>query len=101
MKKALSLLTSAALILAVTSAPALAYAHGGHGKSGRTPSRPHYALCTAEGCDEPGAHQHDGTWYCSNRDACASTNCVQSDSHHAHDGAGHRNGTGRKHSRAR
>lgn len=113
MKKTLAILASTVLIFSMFGAPA--YAHGHHGGGRRSSSygnsssrnsnnsnygrssqaQPRYDICTVDGCKELGQHQHDNTWYCSNRDACTAAGCTLSGPHHAHDGTGHHSGTGR------
>ena len=50
-----------AMLVAVMAVPASA--HGGRHHSGaRTAAS--YAVCTVEGCDQTGRHDHDGVTYC-------------------------------------
>lgn len=66
MKRLLAILL---ITIFMFSAAGTALAHG-HGRGGRHHSRssvsrqPRYAVCTVEGCEEAGPHQHDGSWYC-------------------------------------
>lgn len=82
MKKAISILVIAVLIISMMSVAA--FAHGGHGNGHRAQVRqPCYELCTVAGCDVVGPHQHDGVWYCSqtgrrvNYEICTVENCTQ------------------------
>lgn len=68
MKKIVLYLTVGALLAVML--PVSAFARGGHGGGhhggGRSngSAAPMYALCTADGCEVYGPHEHDGSWYC-------------------------------------
>ena len=101
MKKAISIL--AIMIVAVSAMSVTAFAHGGHGTGNRARQQPRYELCTVDGCDAAGAHQHDDTWYCSQTgwqgdyEACTVEGCTELGLHE-HDGVSYycaSHGTGR------
>ena len=71
MKKAISILAIAVLMVSMLSVTA--FAHGGHGNGYRagTQQQPCHELCTEDGCDVVGPHQHDGVWYCNQTVNCA------------------------------
>lgn len=61
MKKTLSILAIAVLMVSMMSVNA--FAHGGHGSSHRTTQQSGYAVCTVEGCAENDLHEHNGAYY--------------------------------------
>jgi len=106
MKKALSVLAIAVLLISMMSITA--FAHGGHGAGNKAGQQPRYELCTVNGCDVAGAHQHDGVWYCSHTcgqgdyEVCTVKDCAQLGLHEhngtyyycAYHGTGHGCGRG-------
>ena len=81
MRKVISVLIVCILMGSVLTVAALA--HGGHGSGARSSAQPRHGLCTVEGCTETGAHQHDGSWYCSQtgctgiHTACTVAGCTE------------------------
>lgn len=61
MKKFLSILAAAFLIIALLPLSAAAHGHG-DGNSGNG-AHNNYALCNFENCDAQTAHRHGKTWY--------------------------------------
>lgn len=90
MKKAISILVLAVLIAGTMSVTAFAHC-GNSGNGGRMLQQSQYALCTVDGCDLLGQHQHDGAWYCGqtglqgNYEVCTVAGCTQLGLHE-HDG---------------
>jgi len=63
MKKVFAIL--AVTVLMVSMISVTAFAHGGQGSGNRANPRPQYALCTVDGCEVVGVHQHGDDWVCS------------------------------------
>lgn len=88
MKKVVSILAVAVLMISVLSITAFAY-------GGRMRQQPQYELCTVDGCDLAGLHQHDNSWYCSQTglqnsyEICTVDDCTQFGLHE-HDGTYYR-----------
>lgn len=98
MKKTISILAAAALILAAMPMKAYGRCHGGRIAAAN------YSLCSTEDCDTAGLHKHDGTYYCGHyigdghdyHQICSVQDCTKS-VNHQHDGVTcfpHANGDG-------
>lgn len=81
MKKRVSILAITVLMASMMSVTV--FAHGGHGNGYRANPQPRHELCTIDGCEEIGPHQHGDTWYCSqsarsgNYEVCTVEGCTQ------------------------
>lgn len=82
-----------AAVVAMSSAFAIpAFAHGHHGYYRQTQATVNCpAICTIEGCTEPGRHTHDGVEYCGYNHSCGycDGSCITQNNYGYGCGGGH------------